>query len=211
MVFMLITLEQMRAARAMLGWKQQELAQKAGISTGTLNNIERGVQQDPKISTLKAIQHALEAQGITFTELDDGTVGVQLRPSHKSGNTITVLIIDDNATDRKLFKTWLSKQTDRTYQVMEAENAVDGYEALLKARPAVILLDFNMYGINGLQLIAELKNEHTHLPPIIFITGEHSLEVEREALQSGVHSYLSKFQLTSEKLIDAVSTAVGAA
>ena len=211
MVFMLITLEQMRAARAMLGWKQQELAQKAGISTGTLNNIERGVQRDPKVSTLKAIQHALEAQGITFTESDDGTVGVQLKPLPKSGNTITVLIIDDNATDRKLFKTWLSKQTDKTYQVVEAENAVDGHEALLKTRPAIILLDFNMYGINGLQLIAELKNEVVNLPPIIFITGAHSEEIEHEARKSGVHSYLSKFQLTSEKLMKAVSTALRSA
>src|SRR5690242_4201809 len=50
---------QIRAARALLGWKQAELAAKAGISTNTLNNIERGVA-DPKLSTVNAIRRALE-------------------------------------------------------------------------------------------------------------------------------------------------------
>ena len=206
---MLITTEQMRAARAMLGWKQQELAEKAQLSTGTLNNIERGVQKDPKLSTLKAIQHALEAAGITFTESADGALGVQLRSPHPLAKSLTVLIIDDNATDRTLFITWLSKHANRKLHAVEASNAAEGYDALLKTRPAVILLDFNMYGINGLQLIAEMKNEIVHLPPIIFITGMPSEEVERAARKSGVHSYVSKFQLTSEKLWNVVSTAVG--
>ena len=64
----MIALEQIRAARAMLNLKQHELAKKAGISTGTLNNIERGVQTDPKLSTLRAIKRALEAEDYRLCE-----------------------------------------------------------------------------------------------------------------------------------------------
>ena len=53
---------QIRAARAMLGLTQAELAKRAKISVTGLNNIESG-QSDPRASTLEAIQSALELAG----------------------------------------------------------------------------------------------------------------------------------------------------
>lgn len=60
----------------MLGLTQAELASRAGISTTGLNNIERG-GSDPKASTLRAIQRALEEGGVEFTNGDQP--GVKLR------------------------------------------------------------------------------------------------------------------------------------
>jgi predicted transcriptional regulator len=56
---------QIKAARALVGWKQSDLAKSAGISLTALNNIERG-EVDPRSSTLAAIQRALEAAGVEF-------------------------------------------------------------------------------------------------------------------------------------------------
>jgi predicted transcriptional regulator len=67
---------QIRAARALLGWTQAELAAKADISTNALVAIERG-KADPKLSTVNAIRRALEAGGAEFT--DDGRPGVRMR------------------------------------------------------------------------------------------------------------------------------------
>ena len=50
----------------MLRITQAELAKRAGLSVTGLNNIERG-SADPKASTLRAIQAALESAGIEFT------------------------------------------------------------------------------------------------------------------------------------------------
>jgi transcriptional regulator with XRE-family HTH domain len=61
----MIAPHQIRAARAMLGMKQSELSEAAGVSLATLNNIERDVS-DPRASTLAAIQRALEAAGVEF-------------------------------------------------------------------------------------------------------------------------------------------------
>ncbi|MDR3448619.1 MAG: helix-turn-helix transcriptional regulator [Alphaproteobacteria bacterium] len=86
----MIIVEQIRGARAMLGLKQGDLAKKAGISVSTLNNIERGVQTDPKVSTLRAIQHALEQDGIEFSQSDaGGKVGVFLRPVDTSRRVVS--------------------------------------------------------------------------------------------------------------------------
>ncbi|MFE0233623.1 multiprotein-bridging factor 1 family protein [Brucella anthropi] len=77
----MITPEQIRGARAMLGMTQADLAKSAGLSTTGLNNIERG-SADPKASTLAAIQAALEQQGIVFLAIGDnrdGGPGVRLK------------------------------------------------------------------------------------------------------------------------------------
>ena len=67
---------QIRAARALLGWTQAELAAKAGISATSLNNLERSAV-DPKLSTVNAIRKALEESGVVFNDGDEP--GVRLR------------------------------------------------------------------------------------------------------------------------------------
>lgn len=62
----------------MLGLTQANLAEAAGISTTALNNIERGLA-DPKVSTLSAIQRALEAAGVIFVDENGEGAGVRLR------------------------------------------------------------------------------------------------------------------------------------
>ncbi|WOS62177.1 helix-turn-helix transcriptional regulator [Sinorhizobium fredii] len=74
----MITAEQIRGARAMLGMTQADLAKLAGISTTGLNNIERGTA-DPKASTLRAIEEALEAAGAIFVAANGEGPGVRLR------------------------------------------------------------------------------------------------------------------------------------
>ena len=60
----MITIDQIRAGRAMARLTQRLLAARAGISTTTMNNIEHG--SDAKGSTLRALQAALEEAGIQF-------------------------------------------------------------------------------------------------------------------------------------------------
>ena len=67
---------QIRAARALLGWTQADLAAKANVSTNAINSIERG-KADPKLSTINAIRKALEAGGVEFQDGD--APGVRLR------------------------------------------------------------------------------------------------------------------------------------
>ena len=71
----------LKAARALLGIRQSELAKSAGISLATLNNFERGIG-DPRASTIEAIERTLRRGGITFT--DDGEFdSVSLHKLHR--------------------------------------------------------------------------------------------------------------------------------
>jgi transcriptional regulator with XRE-family HTH domain len=76
-----ITIAQIRAARALLGWKQVDLAEAAKVSVISIKNIERGVTT-PRRTTLAAIRNAIEGAGLMFLDpgdTPDGSYGVRLK------------------------------------------------------------------------------------------------------------------------------------
>jgi predicted transcriptional regulator len=74
----MITPEQCRAARALLDWSQQELADKAAVGIVTVRQLEAAVHE-PRRSTLNVIRRALEAAGVEFIDENGGGPGVRLR------------------------------------------------------------------------------------------------------------------------------------
>jgi transcriptional regulator with XRE-family HTH domain len=70
----MITLQQIKAARSLLNWKQSDLALASGISVPAIAKIEMG-QGNPRQTTLEALKNAFENSGIDFL----GTHGVDQR------------------------------------------------------------------------------------------------------------------------------------
>ena len=70
---------QIRAARALLNWRQGHLAERAAVGLATIQRLEKG--DGPltgNISTLRRIQEAFEKAGIVFMDKDaQGGVGVR--------------------------------------------------------------------------------------------------------------------------------------
>lgn len=77
-VVMMITPRQIRAARALLGWSQQALADRAVLSLNAVVRLENG-RADPRVSTLAAIQATLVRAGIEFLPAGTKGEGVRLR------------------------------------------------------------------------------------------------------------------------------------
>lgn len=70
----MITIEQIKAARAMLDWSQEQLAKSSGVSFPSIKNLERRSNK-PRLETINAIRAALEDAGIVFL----GETGIKLR------------------------------------------------------------------------------------------------------------------------------------
>lgn len=79
----MISLAQIKAARALLNWTQDTLAKAAGLSLPGINNLERGVSS-PRRETLNAIETALTTAGIEFID----TSGVRLKTPDLAIETI---------------------------------------------------------------------------------------------------------------------------
>ncbi|MFT3810072.1 MAG: helix-turn-helix domain-containing protein [Micropepsaceae bacterium] len=73
----MISPRQIRAARALLGWSQQKLADSAIVSVNAVTRLERG-DVDPRVSTVVALQKALSKAGIEFLAAGDKGEGVRL-------------------------------------------------------------------------------------------------------------------------------------
>ena len=76
----MITAMQCRAARALLDWSQQDLADKAGVGIVTVRQLEADAHT-PRRATLSVIARALEAAGVEFIDENGGGPGVRLRKS----------------------------------------------------------------------------------------------------------------------------------
>ena len=78
----MITGRQLRAARALLGWEQVELARRSRVAIGTIRRMESfDGEIGSRTSTLSQVQAAVEKAGIEF--LDGDRPGVRI--AHKAG------------------------------------------------------------------------------------------------------------------------------
>ncbi len=83
--YMLISGNQIKAARALAGIEQQELAQIAGVNVNTVRNMEKSADGIVKVrlDTLMKVAAALESAGVEFVSENGGGPGVRLRkPEH---------------------------------------------------------------------------------------------------------------------------------
>ena len=69
----MLTPTQCKMARAALGWNMKELAEKSGVSAGTIDRFENGRATRPIPANLRSLLQAFEAAGVKFTE-DGGVV-----------------------------------------------------------------------------------------------------------------------------------------
>ena len=79
----MLTPAQLRAARALVGWSRETLAEKSGTAAQTVQGFE-ALGNDPKLSTLNKWYRALEGAGVEFIDDDaERGPGVRLRHSDK--------------------------------------------------------------------------------------------------------------------------------
>jgi len=74
---------QIRAARALLGWSQPQLAEAAGLSTMTLKRAEGTGQPAASEEAMERFQKALEKAGVIFVEENGEGPGVRLKKKKK--------------------------------------------------------------------------------------------------------------------------------
>jgi two-component system chemotaxis response regulator CheY len=125
------------------------------------------------------------------------------------GKSMTVLIIDDMKLVRlRLFQlcTKLGFQN-----ILEAENGQLAWQKLSakNAIPDIILTDYNMPDMNGLEFLEKVRShETTKNVPVIFITAEGEKNLLIEALTLGVTDFVVK-PFSDDVLTEKIKAAIG--
>ncbi|MGW4562272.1 response regulator [Streptomyces sp. NPDC004561] len=120
-------------------------------------------------------------------------------PPAPAAPPLRLLVADDNPVVRAGLTALLSGREDTTV-VAEATDGREAYEAALRHRPDVILLDVRMPGVDGISALPHL----VRLAPVMMLTYSHETETVREALRLGAGGYLVHGEFTTEQLVRAV-------
>ena len=75
----MLTIEQLRGARGLLGWSQSKLAARAGLSLPTVKRVEAGLGPRVSDEARTKLRRALEIAGVEFIDDNGGGPGVRLR------------------------------------------------------------------------------------------------------------------------------------
>jgi DNA-binding response OmpR family regulator len=119
-----------------------------------------------------------------------------------------ILMVDDDPRQLKILTGHLI-EFDPSYRLLIATNGKVGVEIALKNKPDLILMDWEMPIMNGLDAIKILKaNEETRMIPIIMVTGTHSEpEKLKEVLDAGAIDFIAK-PFNSVELLARISTQI---
>ena len=110
-----------------------------------------------------------------------------------------ILVIDDAPNVRSSLNMLLRK---KGYDVLLADNGWNGLELYRQEHPDAILLDLRMPGLDGIEVLKEIRSSDLK-QPVIISTGDTNPETEQEVRALGVSEFIRK-GLSLQALTDAL-------
>lgn len=117
-----------------------------------------------------------------------------------------ILIIDDSKAMRLIVKRTLRQAGYSEVDVDEASNGVEGLELVDKTTPDLIISDWNMPEMNGLDMLLELRKRGNRVP-FGFVTTEGTPAMRKLAMDSGAAFLIAK-PFTPESFKEALQTVI---
>jgi two-component system chemotaxis response regulator CheY len=100
------------------------------------------------------------------------------------------LIVDDSRVVRKVIRRIIE---EFTFDCEEAEDGQKAYEACLSKMPDLIMLDWNMPVMNGIEFLGKLREmDGGDHPKVIFCTTENGMDHIQRAIGDGADEYIMK-------------------
>ena len=116
-----------------------------------------------------------------------------------------VLIVEDNEKNRRLVRDVLQF---KGYQILESETAEEGIRLARENKPALILMDFHLPGMNGIEALGVLRaDETTRAIPVIAVTASAMTEDRQKIMAAGFDGLQTK-PINVKVFLDAVAQAL---
>jgi DNA-binding NtrC family response regulator len=109
-----------------------------------------------------------------------------------------ILIVDDDASQRRLIEFWLQEEG---YRTVTAADGTSGLRAFERYSPSLVITDVRMPGMSGLDLLSRIKAENPDTPFIV-ITAFGTVDDAVEAMKLGAADYVLKPLKADELKVD---------
>lgn len=121
---------------------------------------------------------------------------------------IKVLVVDDSPDAAKLVEGYLNRIEDAQFQVIAASSGEAAIQEVMTNKSIdVIVMDYFLPGMNGLEVTKKLK-ERKIAVPVVFLTVHKDMSLAVEAMRIGVSDYLIKDDITSPVFPKAIMSVV---
>ena len=118
-----------------------------------------------------------------------------------------IMVVDDSAAMRMIVVRTMKKAGFRNHDYCEAENGVDALAKIKSDTPDLVLSDWNMPEMNGIDVLDALRRAGSTIP-FGFVTSEGSPEMRARAEQTGALFLIAK-PFTPESFESALSPVIG--
>jgi PAS domain S-box-containing protein len=121
----------------------------------------------------------------------------------------TVLIVDRSPEDCHKYRQYLLRDREYQYKIITAPLGKEGLALWERHQPDLVLLDYRLPDMDGLQFIAQLRSKivsQRYLPVIVVGVGNETIAVQ--AIKAGAQDYLIKEQIAPESLRLAVNATI---
>jgi len=116
--------------------------------------------------------------------------------------TIRIALIEDSQTVRFFYKAVFEKAG---FEVLEAENAKDGWAVICDEHPDVIVLDMMLPEISGLELLKRIRFvDFSKAIPVLVLTSVKEIDQVQEIIKQGANYYSVKGQDSPDKIKDMI-------
>lgn len=100
-----------------------------------------------------------------------------------------ILVVDDDKNNLMLAQKIFGKK----YRIAAATSGMAAFKYLEKKIPDLVLLDINMPGMDGFEVMERLQNDETYKQiPVIFLTADDDSETETRCFRAGAHDFVRK-------------------
>ncbi len=150
-----------------------------------LDNLEKGVQETPKTEFA--------------AKQDENVVKLGVR----------VLLVEDDTFLREICSKKLTKEGYTVYEAVDGQQAIDGANEL---KPDIMLLDIILPGIDGFQILSQVRSSSDPKVaqiPIIMLSNLGQEDDITKAMESGANDYLVKAHFTTEEIVGKIKSILG--
>ncbi len=117
---------------------------------------------------------------------------------------MNILLVDDQEIDRELIKHTLFS-SGKNIEITEASNAHEGISNVENTQFDVILMDYQMPKMNGIEMLVALKQKQTiKNAAIIMMSHNTSEDIMLECIDAGAQDFLLKEEVTSSQLLRSI-------
>lgn len=202
-----LTRRQRELARLLMqGFDNRRLAQTMELSVKTVENhltaLYRALGVDSRLEATRYLTQHPEALALTGHETADPP------PASRTGPTLTVLVVDDNARYRQQLLRVIGK-TLPSVQLYEAEEIAEALRVAERVKPQLALIDVVLRDEDGIQCARRLKalSPNTRM---VLISAYPDREFRRLGLNAGAVAFLDKKDIDAGVVKQVIEDALGA-